>query len=147
MRRRAQLVRVWLLEHMPAGLLFQPGEWFLAFLCIFSGAGTLLSNEVESPSIQAGLPEPAQDLWGLMLVVGGIALLFGVNSIRRVGTYYAVTNVPIYRLGLRLLGASTAVYCACLISFVGWSGVVASVVPAAFSAMCAVRLLSIGGRS
>lgn len=147
LRAKARSVRWWLLDHLPAGLLFHPAEWFLAFLCILSGTLTLLTNNVESASIKEGLPEPAQDLWGVMLVVGGVALLIGVHSIKRVGSYYAATNVPIYRLGLRLLGASTAVYCGCLVGFAGLGGLVASVVPAAFSAMCAVRLLSLGGRS
>ena len=145
MKYQADL-RVWLLRRLPAGMLWHPFEWFMAGACILSGLASMFGS-VESESLRALLPAPFLKAWGAALLVGALALMRGLTSIRAVSAdRYVVTRVPAYRLGLRLLGLAVAVYIAALIAYVGWAGVIASVVPAAFVAMCAVRLLSLGGR-
>lgn len=139
-------IRIWLTTHLPAGLLWHPFEWFVAVLCVISGTVALVWH-VDSASLDALLPHPFLKVWGAALLVGAVALMRGLSSIRALSAdRYVVTRVPAYRLGLRLLGLAVSVYIAALITFAGWSGVLASVVPAAFVAMCSIRLLSLGGR-
>ena len=143
---RRSRARIWLLTRMPAGLLWHPFEWFVAGLCVISGVISLAWH-VDSASLDALLPHPFLKVWGAALLVGAIALMRGLSSIRAVSAdRYVVTRVPAYRLGLRLLGLAVSVYIAALVLYAGWSGVVASIVPAAFVAMCGVRLLALGGR-
>lgn len=145
MDRRTRL-RLWLLDHLPDGLLWTPFEWFLALLCTLSGFLSLFTP-VETRSLQALLPSPFLKAWGALLIIGAIALVSGLASIRTVEPdRYVVIRVPAYRLGLRLLGLSTSIYIAALILFAGWAGVAASVIPAAFVIGCGVRLLTLGGR-
>lgn len=145
MTRRGR-ARLWLLRHLPAGLLWHPFEWFMAGLCVLSGIASLFTP-VESNSLQALLPAPFLKLWGGTLLVGAVALASGLSSIRGVGDdRYVVTRVPAYRLGLRLLGLAVSVYIVALVLYAGWAGALASLVPAAFVAMCGVRLLALGGR-
>jgi len=143
---RREQARLWLIDHLPAGLLWHPAEWFLALLCALSGVLSLFTP-VETRSLEALLPHPFLRVWGVLLVVGAIALASGLASIRHLEQdRYVVTRVPAYRLGLRLLGLSTTVYIGAIILYAGWAGLAASIIPAAFVAMCGVRLLTLGGR-
>lgn len=143
---RRDRIRIWLLTRLPASLLWHPFEWFMAGLCTISGVGYLF-GPVESDSLQALLPAPFLKLWGATLLLGALALAGGLSSIRSISAdRYVVTRVPAYRLGLRLLGLAVSVYIGALILFAHWAAVPASIVPAAFVAMCGVRLLALGGR-
>ena len=143
---RRDHIRIWLITRMPAGLLWHPFEWFVAVLCVISGTASLVWR-VDSASLDALLPHPFLKVWGAALLIGAVALMRGLSSIHAVSAdRYVVTRVPAYRLGLRLLGLAVSVYIAALVGYAGWSGVIASVVPAAFVAMCGIRLLSLGGR-
>lgn len=142
---RWEPVRVWLYHHLPAGLLWHPAEWFLAFLCATSGAITL-STGVRSSTLEELLPAIPYRIWGGFLVVGSLALGRGLSSIRWVDSdRYVMTRVPAYRLGLRLLGFAVALYVAALYIYAGWDGLIASIVPLAFVGMTVVRLVRLGG--
>ena len=143
---RRERARVWLLQRIPSGMIYHPAEWLLAILCAISGFRVLFWG-AESASLEDLLPPPLYFVWGLMLLVGAIAHMSGLLSIRTVNfDRYVVTRVPAYRLGLRLLGGSTAVYSAALIIYAGQPGLLAAVFPLAFSGMCGLRLLALGGR-
>lgn len=145
MLRRAT-IRLWLLDHLHAGLLARPAEWFLAFLCVLSGS-TAVTRLADSTSVEALLPSLIYRLWGLCLVVGGLGLLCGLSSIRGLPDgRHVVTRLPCYRLGLRLLGLATAVYATALVIVAGAAAVFALPAILAFSAMCGIRLLTLAGR-
>lgn len=139
--------RAWLRRRLPAGLLWHPFEWFCTFMCALSGALTL-ATPVESASVAALLPEVPYRIWGGFLVVGAIALASGLSSIRRTrdGSHYVVTRVPAYRLGLRILGLSVAIFVAALFAYAGADGIPASAIPIAFVGACLLRLLGLDDR-
>ena len=142
MSRRAR-IRLWCLDHLPDTLITRPGEWFIAFLCAWAGAGIIVSGKADETA--ALLPPSLYRAWGVVLLVGGGALAVGLSSI--VGTIegrYVITRVPAYRLGLRLLGVASLVYgCAIVLSGAPW---VAAVPLFVFAVMCYLRLLTLGGR-
>lgn len=145
MNRRAR-ARLWLVDHIPSGLIYHPAEWLFAILCAISGIRVTFAG-AESASLEALLPPPLFFTWGVLLVVGAVAHMSGLLSIKAVNSdRYVVTRVPAYRLGLRLLGGSTAIYSAALIVVAGSSGLIAALFPLAFSGMCGLRLLALGGR-
>lgn len=138
--------RIWLLKKIPAGFLWHPFEWFMAGACAIAGVASM-TGHVESDSLRALLPLVFLRLWGLALLIGSAALGSGLSSIRAVSAdRYVITRVPAYRLGLRLLALAVVVYIGALVLYAGTAAVLASVTPAAFVAMCGVRLLSLGGR-
>lgn len=145
MRSTIEHVRVWLYHHLPAGLLWHPAEWLLAFMCAVTGIGTLATG-VRSDSLAQLLPETPYKVYAAMLVVGAIALAGGLSSIRWVNfDRYVITRVPAYRLGLRLLGFAVALFVLALCLYAGWGGFTASSIPLAFVGMCLLRLIQIGG--
>jgi len=138
--------RLWLIEHIPDGVLFHPAEWLFALLCFVTGI-RVVATGAESQSLESVLPGPLYGAWGGVLVVGSVALASGLASIRRVEhDRYVVTRIPAYRLGLRLLAISTLIYSGALVAFAGSAGLTAAVFPVAFAGMCGARLLMLGGR-
>jgi hypothetical protein len=145
-RERIADARIWLIRHTPAGLLWHPFEWFIATLCVSSGIAALF-GDLEPNSVRDLLPAPFLMAWGVMLVVGAVALASGLSSIRAVSAdRYVVTRVPAYRLGLRLLALVTSVYMGAVLLYAGLVAVGACIIPLAFVLSCGVRLLSLGGR-
>jgi hypothetical protein len=140
-------VRRWLRHHLPAGLLWHPFEWFCTFMCAVSGIATV-ATPVESPSVEALLPEGFYRAWGGLLIIGAFAMARGLSSIRRTpdGGHYVVTRVPAYRLGLRLLATTVGVFIIAIYGYAGWDGLPASALPLAFVAACAGRLLAMDDR-
>lgn len=142
---RIEPIRVWLYHHLPPGLLWHPGEWLLAFMCAFSGIVTL-STGVRSNTLEQLLPGTPYRIWGGLLVIGAFALARGLSSIRWLDfERYVVTRVAAYRLGLRLLGLSVAMYVAALYLYAGLDGFQASIIPIVFVGMCLLRLIALGG--
>jgi hypothetical protein len=135
----------WLREHLPAGLLARPGEWFLAVLCALSGI-TILTGAARFTSVARLLPAGIYLAWGACLVIGGAGLACGLTSYRRSPGGWIVTRVPCYRLGLRLLGLTSGLYSVTLLWVGHWNAVPAASLTTAFAGMCWVRLLSIGSR-
>lgn len=138
-------LRHWLVEHLPAGLLARPGEWFLASLCCLSGL-TILAGGAESTSVARLLPQGVYLAWGACLVTGGVALTCGLSSYRRSPGGWIVTRVACYRLGLRLLGLASALYAFSMLWVAQFNAVPAASITTAFSGMCGVRLLTLGTR-
>jgi hypothetical protein len=136
--------RLWLLDHLPAGVIARPAEWFLAIVCLLSGP-SILTGVSEPRSVAALLPREIYTMWGGVLLIGGLGLVCGLSSYRRTpGGHWTVTRVPCYRLGLRLLGLSALLYAGAQVIFGGWGGVFASSLTFIFAAMCGVRLLTVG---
>lgn len=145
MSRRTRM-RLWLMDHLPAGLITHPAEWFVAFLCALGGIPAILGI-VKSQSLESLLPLAVYRVWGTCLLIGGVAVMIGLASIRHTPSgHHVVTKLPIYRLGLRLLLVATLCYAAALLVVSGLNAVLACVTLAAFGGMCAIRLLSLGGR-
>lgn len=146
LRQMPTLVRLWLLDHLPDGLLARPAEWLLASLCFLAGIPGLL-GVARSPSLYDLLPFPFYRIWSLCLLLGGAGLACGLTSIRYVGDgRHIVTRVPCYRLGLRLLALASVVFAASLLVVAGSRGIPASIGPTLFAAFCFIRLLTFGGR-
>lgn len=139
----AAAARDWLVETLPAGLLARPGEWFLAVLCALSGL-TILTGAARPTSVAALLPEPIYIAWGACLVIGSASLACGLSSYRRSPGGWIVTRVPCYRLGLRLLGLSAALYAVVILYVAHLSALFAASITMAFAGMCSVRLLTLG---
>lgn len=139
--------RVWLLDHVPAGVLERPAEWFLGLLSVVSGLGGLF-GPVQQASLEALLPDVVHRGWNLALIVGGIALLSGLASIRYVpeGRNYVITRLPGYRLGCRLLGLSSYVYAGALLWSSGYAGFFPAMAVLVFGLVFTVRLLTLRGR-
>lgn len=137
----------WLLDHLPAGIVARPSEWFLAILCSLSGL-TITTGLSNPGSVEALLWRPVYHAWGATLLVGGGALMCGLTSIRWVPDTerYLVTRVPCYRLGLKLLGLASLAYVVAILFAAGLNSAVAAAVTLAFAAMCGVRLLTIGAK-
>lgn len=135
--------RSWLVENLPAGLLARPGEWFLAVLCFLSGL-TILTGASRPTSVARLLPEPIYIAWGVCLVIGSASLACGLSSYHRSPGGWIVTRVPCYRLGLRLLGSSAALYAASILVVAHLNAISAATFAVAFSGMCGVRLLTLG---
>lgn len=133
----------WLREHLPAGLLARPGEWFLAILCALSGL-TILTGAARPTSVAALLPGPIYLAWGACLVIGSASLACGLSSYRRTPGGWIVTRIPCYRLGLRLLGLSAALYAAVILYVAQLTAVFAASITVAFAGMCGIRLLTLG---
>lgn len=138
-------LRLWLVRKLPAGLLFHPAEWALAVLVIVPGVLTVAGWRT-SDSLAAALPWPVYKAWGVLMVVGGAALIAGLSSIKRAGSRYVVGRVPAYRLGLRLIGATEALYAVCLLASVGVGALQAAVSLLTVSVLCGIKLLTLGGR-
>lgn len=141
--KRIAACRDWLIENLPAGLLARPGEWFLAVLCALSGL-TILTGAARPTSVARLLPEPIYVAWGACLVIGSASLMCGLSSYHRSPGGWIVTRVPCYRLGLRLLGLSAALYAVVILYVAQLSAVFAAAVTVAFAGMCGVRLLTLG---
>lgn len=138
-------MRTWLLARLPAGLIVHPAEWFLAFWCFL--AGLIITTGLGKPgSVEKLLYRPVYIGWGVCLIVGSVALMAGLSSITwaRGTDLYVIRRIPIYKLGLRLLGLASLSY-AVAIGIVGrWNGAVAVALTLAFAAMCGIRLLGLG---
>lgn len=145
MKRTPSLANIsdWLRENLPAGLLARPGEWFLAVLCALSGL-TILTGAARPTSVARLLPEPIYIAWGACLVIGSASLACGLSSYRRSPGGWIVTRVPCYRLGLRLLGLSAALYATSILWVGHLNAISAATFAVAFSGMCGVRLLTLG---
>lgn len=144
---RLRRVRLWLLDHLPPGVVERPAEWFLALLSIVSGLGGLF-GPVEQASLEALLPEFLHRGWNASLIVGGIAMLAGLTSIQYVPHHhgYVITRLPGYRLGCRLLGLASFVYAGALLIVSGFDGFYPAMLTLAFGLVFTVRLLTLAGR-
>lgn len=138
-------IQTWLLSHLPAGLIVHPAEWFLAVLCFLSGL-TIVSGISKPSSVSSLLWRPIYEGWGAALLIGSIALMAGLTSIRwaRGTDLYTIKRVPIYKLGLRLLGLTSSAYAVAVLIVGKWNGTFTAAVTLAFAAMCAIRLLNLG---
>lgn len=147
MHVRLTATRVWLIDHLPAGVLERPAEWFLAILSIVSGIGGLF-GPVEQASLDALLPGFVHRGWNLALVVGGVALISGLSSIRYVPDQsgYAITRLPGYRLGCRLLGLASYVYAGALLWTTRFDGFHVAMIVLVFGLVFTIRLLTLRGR-
>ncbi len=152
MTRRKNMVwlsraRIWMLDNLPPGVIERPAEWFLSMLSIVSGLGGLF-GPVEQASLQALLPDTVHRGWNLFLVVGGIAMLSGLSSIRYVPrrSGYVITRLPGYRLGCRLLGLASFVYAVALLIVSGFQAFYPAMLTLAFGLVFSVRLLTLAGR-
>lgn len=147
MRDDLSRIRIWLLEHVPAGVLERPAEWFLGLLSIVSGFGGLF-GPVEQASLEDLLPDLVHRGWNVALILGGVALLSGLSSIRYVPRQrgYVITRLPGYRLGCRLLGIASYAYAGALLWSSGYAGFFPAMVVLVFGLVFTVRLLTLKGR-
>lgn len=143
MRNPVPQLSNWLREHLPAGLLARPGEWFVAVLCALSGL-TILTGAARPTSVARLLPEPIYIAWGACLVIGSASLACGLSSYRRTPGGWIVTRVPCYRLGLRLLGLAALLYAVVVLYVAHLNAISAAMFAVAFSGMCGIRLLTLG---
>lgn len=144
-RRLEARWRGWALRHLPAGFVTHGMEGFVGILCLVSGGG-ILSRISEPRAAEQFLDDPVYALWGGSLLIGGLALLIGVTSIRwvRIPIVYLIRRAEFYRLGLRLLAASTGLYGIAQIYYGGFDAVPAALLTLYFTFACTARLLAVG---
>jgi hypothetical protein len=135
----------WLLDHLPPGVLNLPAEWLLAFACLLSGQAAI-TGFGRVNTISTLLYPPIYYAWGGCLVLGGVALVWGLASIRRIPGGYVIARLAAYLLGLRLLGIASLAYAIAVLVVAGRVGIVAAATASAFAGMCAIRVLVVRGR-
>lgn len=123
---------------IPEGLRLQPFEIFSGILCAFSGFSILIGAS-SSRGLERLLPGWYTILWGVTLLLGGLALSWGAASARRIEGKLIVRQVAFYRAGLRLLGATTLIYAVVLILAFGLLAFVPASLSAMFSIACYLR--------
>jgi hypothetical protein len=144
--RTGRAITVWALRHLPAGIVARPMEWFLAILCTVTGVALMAG--LSRPSAAENQLRPiAYYSWSLTLLVGGVAMIVGLTSIRWVSfPVYELRRVAEYQFGLRLLWIGCAVWSIVLIANTGIDAMLSASFAALFSFFCAVRLLTVRSR-
>lgn len=139
----SERVRLWILTRLPRGVLEDPFELFIAFLCFLSGV-PLLFGKTEATSIQALLPQWLAYSWGLMLVLGSLLTVVGVLSYthkaRSERQHYARL---IEKSGLGLLGGAATVYALAIVGYLGPASLIAAGVIFGFGIICLVKVFLI----
>src|SRR5580765_6856655 len=104
-------MRDWFLSYLPAAIVVRPAEWFLAILCFLSGV-SIVSGVSHPGAPEQLLWHPVYYIWGGSLLLGSVALMSGLSSIKwaRGTDLYTIRRIPAYRLGLRLLGWTSVAY-------------------------------------
>lgn len=134
------------LRYLPAGVVARPMEWFLAILCTLSGVALLL-NFSQPQAAENQLRPFTYYSWAVTLIIGGVAMMSGLSSIRWVSfPMYELRRVAEYQFGLRLLWLGTAVWAGVLLKNSGLDALLSASFAALFSFFCAVRLLTVGSR-
>jgi hypothetical protein len=112
--------------------------WF-ALACLLSGVPILAG--VVRPGSVADLLHPALTrAWGAVLVLGAVATVSGLTSIRLGDGGVLMTRPSVYKLGTRLLMLGALVYGVSIIWVAGWRGVAAASMILAFSLAQFLRL-------
>lgn len=94
---------------------------------VFLGLPTSLASAVglsQSSALHQVLPWWGPRLWSTALLVGCVAYLIGVTSVKEVGGSLIITRMPALLLGLHLISITTATYAVVVLVFAGWAGLV-----------------------
>jgi hypothetical protein len=136
----ADRVRLEIVRRLPAAMLGDPFEIFIAFLCFISGVPLAIGN-VQPASIEESLPRYLAQAWGIGLVVGSGVVLLGAHLAHRELKNTRDILSPrrgqeIERLGLLLLGYVAVIYAVAIILVGGIAGVVAASITFGFGLVC-----------
>lgn len=133
--RSATRLRDRLLYSLPEGLVDQPFEVLIGYLCITAGIPLLLGGASATPnSIDDLLPPLLVTGWALALLVGGLLTATG----KTVGWY------RFERAGLALLAGGTVVYGIALVGQFAAQAYLAAGTYFVTTAFCVVRYWSVG---
>lgn len=113
------------MARLPVWVRTQPIDATFALLGIPSGL-TLLVGPARSRALEAVLPHWATYLWAMSLVLGCLAWLAGLTSVRMRDGRLVITRLPVLLLGLQILSPAALVYGLTIILVGGWAGVLAA---------------------
>lgn len=109
-----------------------PFESYLLVICIAQGCAVIFGY-ARPPSIQAALPGWLRGVWGVLLLIGGLAAVIGLYW-----PWDALDAILIKRVGLLAAAGGTLAYGVALLSL-GSAGFVAAVFNLGFALACLVR--------
>lgn len=142
MNTKKDRIKTWLVLRIPIPVLVESFEVFFASFSFVVGILALLGLGRASTMTRV-LPHAGIIVFNLCLVFGALALLVGITGIREKEGRIVYTRLPMYKLGLRLLGLVCMLYGLILILVAGLTGLLASIPLVAFSLTCGVKLLRI----
>lgn len=131
-----------IIRRIPLVILINPFGFMLSLLIFLSGIPLVLGNYAPQ-SIQATLPDALSRGWGVVLTLGAALHLGGSfiahrRAVSMSSKSYA-TGQEMERIGLLLLGYTSAIYASCVVGYVGWKGVYPFAVVLAFGAVCWIQ--------
>lgn len=131
-----------LYDRLPTWLLSRPEAGLLAFMCLLSGVPSA-AGVVRPHSLEVMMPPWLVRCWGLVLVVGAVASIVGLTSIREEGGKEVLHRAAPYKLGMRMLSLGSAVYAFAVMYVAGLQGLGAAPIILGFAAACWLRLLGL----
>lgn len=134
-RRRNLRERV--LLRLPTAVIEWPFETMMSLYALITGAA-LTTGLVSSASVAALFPEWAARILGVLYLVGGLDVAWGLHR----GAYTSACA-----RGLRLLGGSIGAYTVSIIAFGGWRrSAVAALIIGGVALLCALRSFYLRGK-
>lgn len=124
---RIQRIQLWVHDRSPYWLRQRAHATFLAALCVFAGL-PLITGITESNSLNVFLPGWAVRAWGLSLVVGSLAHLWGITSVHIIDSTEVIRRPAVYKFGLKVCSIAGLLYVLALFTV---AGVARSAIPAA----------------
>jgi hypothetical protein len=146
--RAGDRVAVWATKHLPATFVARPFEWVIVIILVNSGT-TILLGKSNPPSLENVLKNHGWAVfyygWGITLLLGALAMGWGLSSIRWVKSpvVYTMEKVLQYQLGMRLLALASFVFAGAILINSPLNGLPAASVTAMFGVMCLTRLISL----
>jgi hypothetical protein len=137
----------WSIMHLPAAIVARPFECLIALLCFNSGVNILIGQSTPQ-SAEVVLRSGFYYGWATSLVVGAVAMAWGLASIRWIErpVSYIMNNVVPYQFGMRLLALAAFVFGGAILINGGWNGLPAASVTILFGSLCLARLVSLRSR-
>lgn len=118
-------------------------EFFMAFLCMLSGAPMALGGPRPN-SIEKILPPTLRVIWGLMLLFGGVLVIIGLSLRKRdPSTKRVLVGIRVEGAGLLPLAAGAFTFSLVIPVSAGWAGAFASGTYLAFGLACLGRAAEI----
>lgn len=116
-----------------------PFEIYILAACALSSLPSAVGVTEVPPSIAGDLTGWQARAWVVGLMLGSLAALFGLGWPRPAFPNISVTGLALERVGLTVVGWSTAFYAGAIIKAVGWPGIINASMALAFGLACFVQ--------
>lgn len=111
-----------IVRRLPAWVRLTPMDVMFAVMGLMSSVGSLLGI-TEPSSITRVLPEWGAVLWSVCLLVGCMAWLAGLTSVKENNGSFVLRRMPALLLGLYLVSLAAFAYGVVIMIFAGLAGV------------------------